>query len=272
MEHDMPNVSNVQGLLKTRELGRTMVFEACIDSTNRLAKVLAADGRPHGTTIVADSQTAGRGRLDHRWSSPAGKNLYVSILLKPKASSESFPQIPLLCALALRRTLAELAPQMPMGIKWPNDLQTRETRRKLSGILCEGVFFNQGEHGVVAGIGINVNATESDFPVELRTYATSMKMETGTFFSRSLVLAEFLGHFEKVLDAWEASNPPSLEQFSSEWRDADLLYGRQIAIDQDGRHQEGRAVGIDAKGHLLLEDASGSISIIHAGDAHIVRR
>jgi BirA family biotin operon repressor/biotin-[acetyl-CoA-carboxylase] ligase len=259
--------STIEKYLKTCEFGRNLVCLDKTESTNLDVKKAASNGCPHGYTVVAEEQTVGRGRLDHAWMSPSGINIYVSILLKPRTAPSSFPQIPVICAIALHQTLAKMAPSLALSLKWPNDLLTTDSHRKISGILCEGVTMKDRSMAVVAGIGINVNSSLEDFSEDLRTTASSLKMATGRSWSREEVLAEFLNSFERTFNEWEAAGG-TLRPFMDYWNSHDLLAGRDIAILQDGKTEEGVSRGIDDEGRLLLETPDG-VRLVHAGDVHL---
>jgi biotin-[acetyl-CoA-carboxylase] ligase BirA-like protein len=190
--------------------------------------------------------------LDHAWLSPAGLNIYVSFVLKPRVAVSAFPQIPVICAIALHQALAGMAPSLSLGLKWPNDLLTVENHRKISGILCEGETMKDRSPAVVAGIGINVNSSLDDFSADLRTTATSLKMATGQSWNREQVLAAFLNSFETVFNEWQ--DAASLRPFMDYWNRHDLLSGQAIAIEQGQQIEEGVARGIDDEGRYYNKD------------------
>ena len=259
--------SETEKYLQTRDFGRSLVCLETTGSTNFDAKTAAAKGCSHGYTVVADEQTTGRGRLDHEWISPAGINIYVSIVLRPHVVASCFPQIPVICAIALHKALAEMVPSVELALKWPNDLLTIHNKRKISGILCEGVTMKDRSLAVVTGVGINVNSSLEDFPENLRATATSLNMATGQSWSREQVLAAFLNSFETVFNEWEASGG-TLRPFMDYWNSHDLLAGQSIAIEQGPQIEEGVARGIDDEGRLLMENADG-VRLVHAGDVHL---
>ena len=258
--------TEIEKYLETRDFGRNLVCLETTGSTNFDAKKAAASGCVHGYTVVSDEQTAGRGRLDHEWISPAGINIYVSIVLRPRVASASYPQIPVICAIALHQALAKIVPSVELALKWPNDLLTVHNKRKISGILCEGVTMKDRSLAVIAGIGINVNGELKDFSENLQQTAASLKMETGKTWCREQILAVFLNHFEQIFDEWQVA--ASLRPFMDYWNRHDLLAGCPIAIEQGDQTEEGVARGIDDEGHLLLE-IPGGMKLIHAGDVHI---
>ena len=258
--------TEIEKYLQTRDFGRNLVCLDKTESTNLDAKMAAANGCAHGYTVVADEQTAGRGRLDHAWMSPSGINIYVSIVLKPRTAPSAFPQIPVICAIALHQALAKMVPSVELALKWPNDLLTADSHRKISGLLCEGVTMKDRSLAVVAGIGINVNSSLDDFSDDLRATATSLKMATSQSWSREQVLAAFLNRLEIVFDEWQ--DAATLRPFMEYWNRHDLLSGQAIAIEQGQQIEEGIAHGIDDEGRLLLEAADG-VRLVHAGDVHL---
>lgn len=259
--------TEIENYLQTRWFGRNLICLEKTESTNHDAKAAAADGCTHGYTVVADEQSAGRGRLNHVWISPSGINIYVSIVLRPNVSASCFPQIPVICAIALQQALAGIAPSLELALKWPNDLWTAHSHRKISGILCEGVTMKDRSLAVVAGIGINVNGSLEDFSEDLRQTATSLKMETNTLWRREQILAVFLNRFEQTFDEWQTAGG-TLRPFMDYWNRHDLLAGRPIVVEQGEQIEEGVACGIDNEGRLKLQ-TTGGVKLVHAGDVHL---
>jgi len=217
---------------------------ASVGSTNDIAAALAASGAAEGTAVVADQQTAGRGRRGHTWFSPPGSGLYVSVVLRPGGADDAARAITLL-TLTAGVAVAEgvrAASGLPAAIKWPNDLLVE--RRKLAGILAEAVASPHGVQAVVLGYGINVRT--SAYPPELASRATSIEAELGRPVDRGLVLAETLaalaaryadlaaGRFDAILGAWRAMAPSS-RGATVEWATPDgPRRGRTDGIDDDG--------------------------------------
>ncbi|HEY7792183.1 MAG TPA: biotin--[acetyl-CoA-carboxylase] ligase [Vicinamibacterales bacterium] len=232
-----------------------------IGSTNDLAMTSAASGAPEGTTIVADEQTAGRGRRGRTWFSPPGSGLYVSVVLRPAAPDVLTPAVTLL-TLAAGVALAEgirAATGLPVNIKWPNDLVIG--RRKLAGILAEAVSATGGVQAIVLGFGINIRPAA--YPPDLAPRATSLESELGRGVDRGLVLAEALAglaarydelrarRFDNILGAWRTLAPGSRGSLV-EW-----------ATPSGPRH--GRTEGIDDTGALLVR-TSDAVERIVAGE------
>jgi BirA family biotin operon repressor/biotin-[acetyl-CoA-carboxylase] ligase len=188
---DRLGVEEVRGALRPGFPWTDPVFLAVTDSTNRVAMEMAESGARHGTVVVADAQTAGRGRMGRRWESPAGKNLYVSLLLRPPVPAVDATRLALVAGVALADAVEAVG--VPAALKWPNDLYCGG--RKAAGILAEMASDTDGVRHVVIGVGLNVNAEESDFPADLRGAATSLRICAGRAFRRADVLSRLLDAF-----------------------------------------------------------------------------
>jgi BirA family transcriptional regulator, biotin operon repressor / biotin---[acetyl-CoA-carboxylase] ligase len=223
--------------------GRRILYFATTGSTSDVAAELAAAGGQEGAVVVADAQTAGRGRRGRTWFSPEGAGLYVSTVLEP-ARARNAARATLLTTLAAGAAIAEgveRATGLRADLKWPNDLYVG--RRKLAGILAEGVA-----DAVVLGYGINVSAAA--YPPELSTRATSLESELGRAVDRPRVLVETLaalasryadlldGRFDAILDAWRARSPRS--------------QGSRVSWTTISGEQTGITNGIDDMGALLV--------------------
>ena len=250
----------VHSLLHTRRLGRDYQFLSACASTNDVARGRAAEGAAEGLLVVADSQTAGRGRLGRSWHSPPGQNLYFSLLLRPTLPARHVAPLTLLAGAALAHTLAE-AGTTPR-LRWPNDVLVSAAGqfRKAAGILTEMATDGEQVRHVVLGVGLNVNGLE--FPPDLAERATSLRMALGHACDRAQLLVNFLAAFEPIYDNFLARGPASGLQ---EWRrHADL--GRVYRIDQNGISVEGVATDIDDGGALLVRDDAGRVHRIISGE------
>jgi BirA family transcriptional regulator, biotin operon repressor / biotin---[acetyl-CoA-carboxylase] ligase len=247
-------------LLGTRRLGRAYEFFATCASTNDVVRGRAAEGAAEGLLVVADSQTAGRGRLGRSWHSPSGQNLYFSLLLRPALPARDATPLTLLAGAALARTLAE-AGAIPR-LRWPNDLVVHAAGglRKVAGILTEMASDGDRIRHIVLGVGLNVNSLE--FPPDLVERATSLRLALGHACDRAQLLVDFLAGFESIYDDFLARGPaPGLAQWR---RHADL--GRVCRIDQDGVRVDGIATDIDEDGALLVRDDAGQVHRIVSGE------
>ncbi|NTV05603.1 MAG: biotin--[acetyl-CoA-carboxylase] ligase [Chlorobiaceae bacterium] len=258
-----PVEAEVRPFLTARNFGCKLVYHTVTVSTNILAKVLAVEGSPEGTVVVADSQSGGRGRMGRIWVSPPGVNLYFSLILRPAVPSVRVPQLPLLVAVAIHQALSKFSPGLEATIKWPNDILVHG--RKLCGVLCEMQSEPDLTHFVVTGIGINVN--QSELPPLLQESATSLFLERGHLFSRPELLASILNHFEPLYDAWLLEEDlgfilPYLEEHS-------LLHAKEVTIDQMNRSISGTVRGISRYGELKLENTEGETILVSSGEAHL---
>ncbi len=230
------------------------------DSTNRVAMEMAEDGAPHGTVVVADAQTAGRGRMGRLWVSPAGKNLYVSLLLRPSVPTVDAPRLALVAGVALADAVEEMG--IAASLKWPNDLYCGG--RKAAGILAEMASDPDGVRHVVIGVGLNVNMVESDFPPDLRGTATSLRIHAGRAFRRDDVLARLLDAFGARYAEFIGGGFASLHDG---WARRDFLRGRRILLRRQGEEGWGTADGLDTVGALrFLPDGGPSIESVHSGE------
>ncbi len=263
---DTPWAEEVAPLLTTGSFGREFVYHDRVDSTNAVAAAMAAEGGAEGTVVSADSQRAGRGRLQRKWISPPVGNLYFSIILRPRTGPERVAQVGLVAAAALHRALTGECPGLRAGIKWPNDILA--DGRKLAGILCEAKSEADVIHYVVVGIGINVNARS--FPKELGDSATSIRRETGSDCDRPRLLAAVLNAFEEDYRRWLDARDltprlPYLEKHS-------LLAGKSVVAAGIDRRRSGKVRGLSATGQLLLETEEEGITGISSGDVHLLVR
>jgi len=230
------------------------------DSTNRIAMEMAENGAPHGTVVVADAQTAGRGRMGRRWVSPAGKNLYVSLLLRPSVPAADAPRLALVAGVALADTVEAMG--VTASLKWPNDLYCGG--RKAAGILAEMASDPGGVRHVVIGVGLNVNMEEADFPPDLRDAATSLRIRAGRTFRRADVLARLLDAFGTRYAEFIGGGFSTLRDG---WDRRDFLRGRRVLLRRQGGEGWGTADGLDTAGALrFLPDGGPAIESVHSGE------
>lgn len=252
--------AEVSNALGTRHIGRQVIYFAQTDSTNLRAHELGKSGAPEGTVVLADSQTAGKGRLGRRWSSPAGVNLYASVLVRPPVAPRHASQLTFLSAAAVARTVAETA-SLPVSVKWPNDVLV--AGRKIAGLLNELDAETERIHYLVLGIGVNLNMTADQFPEDLRYPATSMLLATGRSVSRIDFTRCLLRHLDDLYELYLTQGfVPVLEAWMSYF---DLI-GRAVEVDYHDRRVVGTVAGLDDDGALLLVLGDGSRERVLAGD------
>jgi BirA family biotin operon repressor/biotin-[acetyl-CoA-carboxylase] ligase len=237
---------------------------ASLPSTNTEAADQARKGAAEGLCVIAEEQTAGRGRLQRQWVSPRGAGLYLSIVLQPELEQRYWTLITLAAALAVHDALLD-ACGLETEIKWPNDLVVND--RKICGILAE-TFDNESVRGVVVGIGINL--TSAAFPEELTKVVTSVESASGRTPDREVVLKSLLQAFgrrylalqgdggrEEIIRAWSKRSP--------------YAEGKRIRVTDNGDIVEGAARGLETDGALRVETDAGEIKVIHAGDVTVIK-
>ena len=242
---------------------KVLRFESLPSTNTELAR-LASEGAAEGLAIVADEQTAGRGRLQRAWSSPKGAGLYFSLLLRPRIPANHWPLITFMAALAVGDALHEAA-GVETDIKWPNDLLSGE--RKICGILAEAIE-TRGGRAVILGIGVNL--TQNAFPPELANVATSVSEATGREPEREMILASLL----RALSRWYSllNEPAGNEKIVGAWSNrSTYATGKLVQVSNGDEVWQGTTAGVEPDGALRLRTASGEVKLVRAGDVHKVR-
>lgn len=261
---------DIRSTLRTTHLGQRLYVHRELPSTNREAVELAESGADHGTVVVADSQTAGRGRRARAWWSPPGGNLYCSIVVRPQATGLPFVDwlswIPLATAIAVAEAVRGTA-GVTVALKWPNDLLDGD--KKVGGILCE----NGGRGAasfVVIGIGLNVNLPRASLPVELAETAGSLIDTAGQPIDRNRLLAQLLGELEVVLEELATSGVSRIRPLYTE-RCATIGKPVRVLLTES-RELIGHAMGIAPDGALLIRpsDATNEQRLIEVRAADVI--
>jgi BirA family biotin operon repressor/biotin-[acetyl-CoA-carboxylase] ligase len=262
----------VQPRLATRWLARRYLWLDTTDSTNRVAADLARDGAEHGTTVVAEGQSAGRGRLGRSFFSPPNQNLYTSIVLRPTLDTARAPTTILAAAVAVAQTVAgSVDDPVAVAIKWPNDVLLGGL--KTSGILMEiGAEATRVRH-LVLGIGVNLNVDRAIFPDEFRALATSLASHRGKPVDRVDFAARLYDNLEVVLDRHAQGG---FEAVRSDFEARFQMRGQRVqvldAIGGGAAAVEGVAIGIDADGALLVQRDDGATERVVAGDVTLAKK
>jgi len=262
------SLDDIRSTLATKGLGQHIHLHREIASTNGTLLTLAQSGAKHGTVVVADSQTAGRGRQARTWFSPNGMNLYGSVLVRAGDLHIPFAKwlswIPLATAVAVAEAVRTVTGTR-LVLKWPNDLLFND--RKLGGVLCEQGLDREKEPFVVIGIGLNVNAPREVFPQELADIATSLMEICDRPIDRNRLLSEILNDLETVLNELRSEGPRRLQHA---YTAACATVGRRIRVVLgDSRELVGVAEAIGLDGALLvrpLERSASPVIEVRAAD------
>lgn len=250
-------------LLATHDLGQVLHCFDELASTNDTAKQLAEEGAAHGEVVIAERQTAGRGRRGRAWISPPGRNLYFSVVLRPDLPPQRAPEITLVASVALCHAVRRAGADA--GIKWPNDLVVDD--RKLCGILTEMAADPDRVQWVVLGAGVNLNTRPEDFPEELRSIATSVAAERGQPVPRALFAAAAFALLEEWLDRHAEGGFAAVRD---EWRVLSDTLGREVRVTAEGREIRGLAEDVDESGALLVR-TGGGLEAVRSGEVMHLR-
>ena len=250
--------------LRTKEMGRNIQIFKEVESTNNTAKELDSNAVPNGTTIIADRQTAGKGRIGRSFVSPSGVGLYMSTLIRPEFSLEYAPMITAAAACAAAEAVEKLCGE-PVKIKWVNDLYMNG--KKICGILTEASFGLEMRtlDCAVIGIGINVRSAKEIFVEELSKTVTSIQDETGVIVNRNRLCAEVLNSLEyylgKIVD----------RSFLHDYRRREYLTGHAVTANIGREKISGEAIGIDDNANLIVRLPSGEEKHLSSGEANLCR-
>jgi len=255
MKENSLSPASITDNLETHFVGQRVIYYPSLTSTNEVAKREAQQGAAEGTVIIADEQTAGKGRKKRVWLSPKG-NIALSVILCPDIAY--LPSLIMLASLAVVNGIEAVTGLKPQ-VKWPNDVLING--RKVCGILIENEVLRNTVNYAIIGIGVNVNLRRTDFP-EIKLTATSLSHEMGRDVSRLSVVRNLLVEMEKLYLMLRAG-----ESIYEEWRDSLVTLGRRVSVTSGTSRYEGIAESVAEDGSLLLRHADGSLTKIVAGDA-----
>lgn len=246
--------------LKTKWLAQELIYLPEVDSTNQEVKRIASN-YPDGTVVVAEYQTAGKGRLGRIWSSPKGTGLWFSILLKPEITPNQIAGITLACGLGVCRAIRKYTGLNAL-IKWPNDIIIGN--KKICGILTEMKAEANRISYAIAGIGINVNTTE--FEEDIKHKATSLSVEANKAIDRAELFKEIMVYLEKSFDDYFSKPDGAI---SDEYIKLCATLGRNVTVTRGNTIFNGRAVGVEATGDLLVEASDGTTIQVSSGEVTV---
>lgn len=262
---DAFNRVEVSSILTTDIIGRKIFFYPETGSTNTRAFELGRRGEPEGAAVIADRQTAGKGRLGRKWASPPGVNFYTSVILRPKIPPEQAQRFALLMAVAAAEAVSGFSPKR-VCVKWPNDILIDS--KKVAGILMEMDAEPDRVNFIVAGVGVNINMTAADMPEEIRAVATSIREKSGKETPR----AEFARALYSAMEKWyKVFLAEGFVPVVKAWRGYFDAEGRTVKVTAFDRVITGVCAGIDESGALLLRTPAGGLEKIISGDVETVR-
>lgn len=251
------DLSRFHSALADYHLTATLRYQPSVPSTMDLARAAGWEGAASGLVLLADEQTAGRGRFGRRWVAPAGANLTCTLLLRPETAR--LQRLSMVAALALADGVAQATGVQPL-FKWPNDLQV--DGRKLAGILIEAEFAGEQPLFALVGMGLNVNQDTSALP-EVREIAVSLRDLLGHEVNREELLAALLASFRRWYDE------PNAVTVRDAWAARLVTLGQEIAVTFAGAVERGRAEAVDESGALLLRRLDGSLVTLPAGEVSL---
>lgn len=249
--------------LHVARIGTSLICVDATDSTNILAYRLAEEGAAEGTVVIADTQSRGKGRLGRQWESPAGVNLYCSIILRPPIMPVHAPQLTFLSAVAVAEAIEQSSGLTP-AIKWPNDVLVNGF--KVAGMLNEMSAETERVEFLVLGIGVNINMQRDQFPPDLRHPASSLAMEAGREVGRLAFARALLESLDTHYARYLAEGYAPLRQA---WLGRSAVMGRRVRVSGQQGEVRGTVEGIDEIGALLLRTPGDTLERVLAGDVII---
>lgn len=250
----------LSSILGTNVFGKDLVLYDSVESTQNIARAAAEAGAAEGMLIIAEQQVSGRGRMGRGWISPQGKGIWMSMVLRPKVPIHFAPQLTLLTAVALCRSLRRKT-DLPVGIKWPNDLLI--AGKKISGILLESAAEDERLRYVIAGIGISVNLEVSDYTEELLEKATSLRIAGGQKLDRHEVLADFLHEWEQLYFLYEEQG---FGPIITLWEALSVSLGKLARLTTPQGEIVGIPIGLDESGAIRIELEDGTLKSIFSAE------
>ena len=257
--------AQIKAELQTEQFGQDIYYYDVVDSTQNIAHRLAQDGAKHGTVVISEEQTAGKGRLMRPWESTRQKGIWLTVILRPDVPPHRAPQFTLVTAVAVVQALQELLVQAKPQIKWPNDVLING--KKCTGILTEMQAESDVIQALLIGIGINVSQSEADFPKELQSIATSLKLEEGIDIDRSKLIATLL-HKLEIYTALYVTD--GFDQIRKLWEANSCTIGQRLEVTTVRETFIGEAIGITNDGVLRVQKDDGEVKEIYTADIKIL--
>ncbi|OMC68518.1 biotin--[acetyl-CoA-carboxylase] ligase [Paenibacillus sp. FSL H7-0326] len=261
---DFYKVTDIEAKLNTKVLGRKIQIMETTTSTQVDAMTQAESGTEEGALFIAEQQSSGRGRLGRKWFSPAGKGIWMSLVLRPELPIRYMPQLTLLTGVAVCKAIRSVT-GAEAAIKWPNDILIHG--KKVCGILLESATEDNKVKYCIAGIGIDVNLSAEDYPEELTEIATSLKLETGHTIDRALLIAEILNEMELLYNRYTSEGFTPIQV---EWEEHSVSIGQAVRTETLTETIQGVAKRLDPSGGLVIAAPSGEERVVYSGEVEII--
>lgn len=259
---DLVSADEVLSQLETKWAGQEIRYYDIVDSTNNKAKRLADEGAVHGTLVIAERQSNGKGRRGKGWETLSGEAVAMTLIIRPDMPPEKASILTLVMGMAVASACTELF-EIPVKIKWPNDVIAGG--KKISGILTEMSAELHAIHYLVIGAGVNVNIRE--FPEEIRTVATSLYLETGKEQPRAKIIQTCMKYFEQYYERFLEKQ--DMSGLLNTYQEMLVNMNQKVRVLAPGNEYTGTARGINEKGELLVEKEDGQTEAIFAGEVSV---
>lgn len=259
---DVLSLSELESRMKTKMAGSHLLYFDEIGSTNIEAKKQAENGAPNGLLVVADKQNQGRGRRGRSWESPAGMNIFMTIMLRPLFAPDKASMITLVMAVSVAQAIAGVA-RLSVGIKWPNDIVVN--KKKVVGILTELTTETDYIQYLVCGVGINVN--QAEFPEAIAATATSLYLESGRKINRGELIEKSMERFEENYEIF--CKTENMEGLIEDYNRLLVNKEAQVRVLDPKGEYDGISHGITEMGELIVEKADGTVENVYAGEVSV---
>ena len=259
---DKVDMGQLKQFLNTKRYGQQVHYYDSVDSTQLVAHELVRADAPDGTIVIAEHQTAGRGRMKREWESSQGKGIWMTIIIRPDIAPHQAPQFTLVTAVAVVNAMKASFKNFTPEIKWPNDILING--KKTTGILTEMIAESDRIQALLIGIGINVNQQPDDFPKELQSIATSISIEEGEQIERVHLVAKLLEFLEQYSDHYVKYGFSLIKKL---WEESSGTIGKQVKATTLREVVEGEAISITESGVLEIRQANGEIKGVYGGNA-----
>lgn len=262
---DKVDMGQLQQFLTTERYGRQMHYYDTVESTQLVAHELVRSGAPDGTVVIAEHQSAGRGRMMREWESSEGKGIWMTVIIRPNVAPHQAPQFTLVTAVAIVQAMKACFNNFTPEIKWPNDILING--KKTTGILTEMVAEADRIQALLIGIGINVNQQPEDFPDELQNIATSIAIEEGEQIERVHFVANVLDFLEHYSDHYVKNGFGMIKTL---WEQSSGTIGKQVKATTLREVVEGEAISITESGVLEIRQANGEVKSVYSADIELL--